>query len=85
MRIRVVAAVLAVAVSAGCRSKESTVDQERPAPAPPPPAVAKAEPPRTPAAAPLEDITAQSSLKAVRAVFNAHKGEARFLTLLSPT
>jgi PBP1b-binding outer membrane lipoprotein LpoB len=35
--------------------------------------------------APLVDLTTASSLAAVRAAFNAHKGEARFLTLLSPT
>lgn len=37
---------------------------------------------RTPAAQ-LGDLS--SSLEAARAAFNAHKGEARFLTLLSPT
>jgi hypothetical protein len=36
------------------------------------------------APAPLTDITADS-IGAVRTTFNAHKGEARFLTLLSPT
>lgn len=35
--------------------------------------------------APLTDITTASKLDAVRTAFNAHKGEARFLTLLSPT
>lgn len=34
-------------------------------------------------AASLPDLT--KSLDAVRADFNAHKGEARFVTLLSPT
>lgn len=34
-------------------------------------------------AAPLGDLS--TSLEAARAAFNAHKGEARFLTLLSPT
>jgi hypothetical protein len=33
----------------------------------------------------LVDLTAASALAPVRAAFNAHKGEARFLTLLSPT
>ncbi len=37
------------------------------------------------ARAPLVDLTASSTLAAARAAFNAHKGEARFLTLLSPT
>lgn len=32
--------------------------------------------------APLVDV---ATLAPVRAAFNAHKGEARFLTLLSPT
>jgi hypothetical protein len=32
---------------------------------------------------PLGDLS--TSLEAARAAFNAHKGEARFLTLLSPT
>jgi hypothetical protein len=36
-----------------------------------------------PATASLTDLT--TSLDAVRTEFNAHKGEARFLTLLSPT
>ncbi len=35
------------------------------------------------AAVPLGDLSA--SLAAVRTSFNAHKGEPRFLTLLSPT
>jgi hypothetical protein len=35
------------------------------------------------AAAALPDLA--KSLDAVRADFNAHKGEARFITLLSPT
>ena len=33
----------------------------------------------------LTDITSATKLDAVRAAFNAHEGEARFLTLLSPT
>ena len=37
------------------------------------------------ARAPLVDLTPSSTLAAVRTAFNAHKGEARFLTLLSPT
>ena len=36
-----------------------------------------------PTTASLADLT--KSLDAVRTEFNAHKGEARFLTLLSPT
>jgi hypothetical protein len=38
--------------------------------------------PKAPAV-PLGDLS--TSLEAARAAFNAHKGEARFLTLLSPT
>jgi hypothetical protein len=37
------------------------------------------------ATAPLVDLTTTSTLAPVRAAFNAHRGEARFLTLLSPT
>ena len=33
----------------------------------------------------LADLTTASTLAPVRAAFNATKGEARFLTLLSPT
>lgn len=36
-----------------------------------------------PAVDPLTDLSA--SLEALRADFNAHSGEARFLTLLSPS
>ncbi len=37
------------------------------------------------ARAPLVDLAGETSLAAVRTAFNAHAGEARFLTLLSPT
>ena len=37
------------------------------------------------ARAPLTDLTTASGLGTVRAAFNAHRGEARFLTLLAPT
>ena len=43
---------------------------------------AQERPSRTPAVQ-LGDLS--TSLDAARAAFNAHKGEARFLTLLSPT
>lgn len=66
------AAILALA---SCESKKSTADQ-------PAPKVEKTEKKPT---APLTDITTASSFDAVRTAFNAHKGEARFLTLLSPT
>jgi hypothetical protein len=66
------AAVLALA---SCESKKSTSDE-------PAPKVEKLE--KKPAA-PLTDITTATSFGAIRTEFNAHKGEARFLTLLSPT
>ena len=84
MRTWVLAAALAVALSVGCKSKEATSEKAVSAPTAPA-AAAEVEQPKAPASAPLVDITAQTSLKAVRAAFNAHKGEARFLTLLSPT
>lgn len=68
--------VLAVAVALamfGCEAKKSTSDQ------PASNSAAKS------ARAPLVDLTSTSSLGAVREAFNAHEGEARFLTLLSPT
>ena len=72
--MRFSALVLALAASLfGCESKTSQPD---PTPA------AKEKPG---ARAPLVDLTASSTLAAVRTAFNAHKGEARFLTLLSPT
>lgn len=46
---------------------------------------ARDKPAESKPAAPLVDVTKQSTLAAVRTAFNAHKGEARFLTLLSPT
>ena len=73
MRSSVLGTVLAsVLLLAACDSK-------KPAPGATP---AKESPA---ARAPLVDLTAASSLAAARAAFNAHKGEARFLTLLSPT
>jgi hypothetical protein len=66
--------VFALAVSLpGCESKKAHPD--------PTPVVEN----KPTARAPLVDLTASSTLGAVRAAFNAHKGEARFLTLLSPT
>lgn len=72
--------VLAVAVAAlifGCESKKTATDQPQPAKA----GSATPSGPR----APLTDLTTASTLAPVRAAFNAKKGEARFLTLLSPT
>lgn len=77
MRTLVLALALATSVALGCESK---------APAPPPtPAPAPAPAPAVATRAPLVDVTAASGLAEVRAAFNAHRGEIRFLTLLSPT
>lgn len=68
--------ILAVAVAlsfVGCESKKPSPE---PAPASHPALITRA---------PLVDLTTASTLSAVRTAFNAHKGEARFLTLLSPT
>ena len=64
------AAAIAMMVVA-CRSK-STGDKQTREARPKPTAV-------------LVDLTASTTLAPVRAAFNAKKGEARFLTLLSPT
>jgi hypothetical protein len=69
---------LAVTLSLlGCDSKKSTAEQ---------PTAQKAEPSTQPTTrVQLTDLTVASTLAPVRAAFNAKKGEARFLTLLSPT
>ena len=68
--------VLAVAASLlGCESKKPTTGQQ-PTAGSATPQVARAQ---------LTDLTTASTLAPVRAAFNAKKGEARFLTLLSPT
>jgi hypothetical protein len=72
MRSLVLAVAVALSMS-GCESKKSTADQ---------PAATQDRPK---AQAPLVDLTTTTQLAAVRTAFNAHKGEARFLTLLSPT
>jgi hypothetical protein len=73
MRSSVFAVFLALSMF-GCESKKSSRES------------ASQIAPSTPKArAPLVDLTASSTLAAVRTAFNAHKGEARFLTLLSPT
>ncbi len=72
--------VLAVAVTAllsGCESKKTATDQPQPS------NVGSATPPSP--RVQLTDLTTASTLAPVRAAFNAKKGEARFLTLLSPT
>jgi hypothetical protein len=77
--MRYTALVLAVAASLlGCDSKKASTDQ--------PPNAAKTGSAGQPAVrAQLTDLTTASTLASVRTAFNAKKGEARFLTLLSPT
>jgi hypothetical protein len=76
MRSKVLAVAFAF-VLLGCESKKSTSSQT-------PPASGSAAGPAAPRA-PLTDLTTASTLAPVRTAFNAKKGEARFLTLLSPT
>ena len=72
-QVAVLAAAVVLAL-AGC-DKKSSETKEAPEPG------AKDSAPAT--ASPLGDLS--TSLAGVRAAFNAKKGEARFLTLLSPT
>jgi len=77
--MRTLALVVTVAWSlVGCESK--TPASKKPA-AEPPGAQQQASVTR----APLVDLTATSTLASIRTAFNASKGHARFLTLLSPT
>ena len=73
MRYLALAVALALTTSA-CESKK--LSPERAAATAPKSASAHAQ---------LIDLTTSSTLAAARTSFNAHKGEARFLTLLSPT
>jgi hypothetical protein len=73
MRFPALAVILALSMF-GCDSKTSASESA-------PPTASKPDSARVP----LVDLTASSTLAAVRTAFNAHKGEARFLTLLSPT
>jgi hypothetical protein len=75
MRTQFLVLALMVSMSAACESKKSS-------PASAPSASGSAA---TAMKAPLVALTAASTLAAVRVEFNAHKGEPRFLTLLSPT
>lgn len=69
-------ALMLLATGAACKSKPAS--QSKPVPS------STATPTTTGAtAANLTDLSI--SLDAVRAAFNAHKQEARFLTLLAPT
>ena len=74
--MRSMALAVAVVSLLGCESKKASTDQ--PASKPTPGSASKPT-------APLTDLTTASTLAPVRAAFNAKKGEARFLTLLSPT
>ncbi len=77
VRMRFMALALAFALTIlGCDSNKTTSEQ--------PMTPTKPGSAATPTA-PLTDLTTASTLAPVRAVFNAKKGEARFLTLLSPT
>jgi ABC-type uncharacterized transport system auxiliary subunit len=74
MRTRLAAAVALALSLSGCdrnSAPEQTQREKQPAAA------------RKPKAARLVDLSA--SLQAARVAFNAQKGQARFLTLLSPT
>jgi hypothetical protein len=73
MRCFALAVILALSTS-GCESKKASPESATRTAAKP-----------TSARAPLVDLTSSSTLAAVRTAFNAHKGQARFLTLLSPT
>lgn len=65
-----------VALLLGCESKKPATDQKEPKGGSGTQPTARAQ---------LTDLTTASTLAPVRAAFNAKKGEARFLTLLSPT
>jgi len=49
------------------------------------PSSSPASAPAAPAPAPVAQADLTASLDALKADFNAHRGEARFLTLLSPS
>jgi hypothetical protein len=83
--MRTVALIAAVGLSSfGCDRKPA---QDKPPTATAP----EAQPGVTPDASPRSEasratlVDLSTSLAAARTEFNAHKGEARFLTLLSPT
>lgn len=74
MRLTILVSTMALLLTA-CESKKRAGQDEPPPSAP--------QQPR--ATAPLVDLTTATTLAPVRTAFNAHKAEARFLTLLSPT
>ncbi len=78
MRNRALALMVATWLVA-CKSEKPSADQ---------PAVrleTRSAPQPNARRAQLTDLTTASTLAPIRAAFNAKKGEARFLTLLSPT
>jgi hypothetical protein len=82
MQAPLVGALIASVLVSACDDKTGTPAKAQPTETRATPA--KAQPTET-RAVPLVDLTTASSLAAARTAFNAHKGEARFLTLLSPT
>jgi hypothetical protein len=72
--MRLALALSVVLAAVGCDSKDA-----RTPPATMAPASAQAARPA------LVDLAGSAALAPVRTAFNAHKGELRFLTLLSPT
>lgn len=80
----VVAIIAAVALpSFGCDRKSAPDKQPVPMSDAEPRAMLDSAPKKEAARVMLVDLS--TSLAAARTEFNAHKGEARFLTLLSPT
>jgi hypothetical protein len=81
--MRLALALAAVIAVAGCEAKDArtpaaTGSTSATATAPTTSGSAAARPP-------LDDLVGADALAPVRTAFNAHKGEIRFLTLLSPT
>jgi hypothetical protein len=74
MRLTILVSAVALMLTA-CESKKRA-GQRDPSESPPE---------QLRATAPLVDLTMASTLAPAREAFNAHKAEARFLTLLSPT
>ena len=75
MRTSVAVAVAVLALSLSACDKKAAPAKQQPA--------TVGQDATTAPTAPLGDLS--TSLAAARTAFNAHKGEARFLTLLSPT
>lgn len=69
-------ALAVAALLLGCESRKPTADQQ---------ALKAGSATQQVVRTQLTDLTTATTLAPVRAAFNAKKGEARFLTLLSPT